>query len=136
MAEGEELPKCTSFKSGIVDICTGGILVLDGTTGATMWQRWTAYTVFSVFCTNDLNNDSRIDCIASGRGGLIIGLDGRNGSTIWESSDVSDLPIITVTSIDLYTINMVRDVDGDGVNEIVAAHVEDNGIRFHFIYHF
>lgn len=129
MADGEELPKCKFAKSGLIDICTGGVLALNGLTGAILWQKWTAHTIFSVFCTTDLNNDTNVDCVASGRGGLIIAIDGKNGSTIWESADASDLQIITVTSnnIDLYTINVIRDVNDDGVNDIVAAHVEDNG---------
>lgn len=129
MADGEELPKCKFTKSGIIDICTGGVLALNGLTGAVLWQKWTAHTIFSVFCTTDLNNDTNVDCVASGRGGLIIAIDGKNGSTIWETADASDLQIITATSnnIDLYTINVIRDVNDDGVNDIVAAHVEDNG---------
>lgn len=129
MADGEQLPRCKFAKTGLIDICTGGVLALNGLTGAILWQKWTAHTIFSVFCTSDLNNDTNVDCVASGRGGLIIAIDGRNGSTIWESADASDLQIITVTSnnIDLYTVNVIRDVNDDGVNDIVAAHVEDNG---------
>lgn len=126
-AEGEELPKCPSLYSGKDETCLGGVLVMDGTTGTTLWQRWTAYQIFSVFCTYDINNDSRTDCVASGRNGVIVGMDGYTGRTLWESSIVSDFAKITLDSLDLYTINVIRDVNDDGVNDIVASHVETNG---------
>lgn len=100
---------------------------MDGQTGATLWQRWTAFQIFSVFCTNDINNDTRIDCVASGRNGVVLAIEGTTGKTLWESSIVSDLAKITLGSMDLYTINVIRDVNDDGVNDIVASHVETNG---------
>lgn len=126
-AEGEELPKCPSLFTGKEETCLGGVLVMDGTSGATLWQRWTAFQIFSVFCTNDINNDTRTDCVASGRNGIILAVDGTSGNTLWESSIVSDLAKITLDSLDLYTINVIRDVNDDGVNDIVASHVETNG---------
>lgn len=52
--------------------CGGGLLAMDGSTGTTVWQRWTTFIVFSLYCNADLNGDSVIDCVASGRGGVRI----------------------------------------------------------------
>lgn len=134
-AEGEELPKCSVPGTDLIEVCTGGVLALNGMTGDILWQKWMAFPIFSVFCTTDLNNDTNIDCIASGRGGLIISINGKNGSTIWESSSASDLKLITIVgSIDLYTISVIRDIDDDDINDIVAAHVEDNGNKDKIIF--
>lgn len=66
------IPKCEVENAGYREMvpCEGGILALDGNSGATLWQRWTSSIVFSLICKNDLNKDNRIDCVASGRGGV------------------------------------------------------------------
>lgn len=63
------IPKCNN---GLGDYCEGGILALDGITGSVIWQTWTAFNVFSLYCTEDLNGDSHVDCVAAGRGGVNI----------------------------------------------------------------
>ncbi|XP_050086431.1 uncharacterized protein LOC126571715 [Anopheles aquasalis] len=120
------IPQCTSRKTGITDLCGGGLLALDGRTGATLWQRWTSFTIFSLQCNGiDINADGTSDCVAAGRGGLILALDGRNGRILWELKDYSDLESYAEISIDLYTINVVSDANGDGIADIVAVHVEE-----------
>lgn len=52
--------------------CEGGVLALDGRSGAELWRRWTAFNVFSLFCTVDLSGDERADCVAAGRGGVSV----------------------------------------------------------------
>ena len=67
-------PQCTSSKSGVTDICGGGILALDGKSGEILWQQWTSFTVFSLFCQFDINNDGKVDCVVAGRGGLLVSI--------------------------------------------------------------
>lgn len=50
--------------------CRGGLLAMDGVNGETLWQRWTSFIVFSVYCKIDINGDAIVDCIASGHGGV------------------------------------------------------------------
>lgn len=50
--------------------CLGGILALDGLTGATLWKRWAKHEVFALTCQEDLNNDNVVDCVAGGRAGV------------------------------------------------------------------
>ena len=77
-----------------------------------------------------MNRDGQKDCVAAGRGGLIISVDGKTGNILWELKDYSDLGNFARTSIDLYTINVARDLDSDGVYDIIAVHVEE-GDRIH-----
>lgn len=73
------IPKCEIENGSYREMvyCEGGILALDGSSGNTIWQRWTPQIVFSLYCNNDLNKDGQIDCITSGRGGV-----SRNHSNI------------------------------------------------------
>lgn len=64
------IPKCqvdTGDYREMVE-CKGGVLALDGATGNTLWQHWTSYNIFSLYCKEDLNLDQQPDCVASGRG--------------------------------------------------------------------
>ncbi|XP_050068322.1 uncharacterized protein LOC126556841 [Anopheles maculipalpis] len=119
------IPQCTSRKTGITDLCGGGLLALNGIDGETLWQRWTSFTIFSLKCNIDINSDGGNDCVAAGRGGLILALDGHNGRILWELKDYSDLESYAEISIDLYTINVVRDLNGDGISDLIAVHVEE-----------
>lgn len=136
--DDRNIPKCSGA------VCEGGILALDGVTGNTIWQTWTAFNVFSMFCTQDFNGDERADCIAAGRGGvcepneyfyifktdslgfqLVVAVNGRNGEIIWTLAEKLEGDADGSVIIDLYTVNSVRDVNDDGTADIVAVHVEE-----------
>lgn len=112
--------------------CEGGILAIDGITGDTLWQRWTPSIVFSIFCRTDLNKDQKSGCVVSGRGGLILALNGETGEVIWHLRPsqimISDIPMAIPSTlvVDLYTINVIRDLDEDLVPDVVAARVEEH----------
>lgn len=69
-----DIPKCETESGGYRKIvyCEGGILAVDGVTGNTIWQRWTSFIIFSLYCKVDLNLDGQTDCVAAGRGGVRI----------------------------------------------------------------
>lgn len=55
---------------------------------------------------------------------MIFAINGRNGHSIWEFREIeveTNSPIV----MDLYTINVVRDLDGDEIPEILAVHLEE-----------
>lgn len=121
------IPKCELENNSYRELayCQGGILALDGLSGNTIWQRWTPQIIFSLFCSTDLNNDGHIDCIISGRGGFVLAVDGRNGNTLWHLKTnlfAEKTQIIT----DLYTVNEIRDLDGDMIVDVLAARVEEH----------
>lgn len=68
-----------------------------------------------------------IDCIAAGRGGLIIAINGKSGDIVWEHREAIDYDDASNPYyIDLYTINPVRDLDGDSITDVLSAHVEES----------
>ena len=55
---------------------------------------------------------------------MIFAISGRTGQVIWTFHEMeveTNSPIV----MDLYTINMLRDLDGDEVPELIAAHLEE-----------
>lgn len=121
------IPKCELENNGYREMvyCQGGILALDGLSGNTIWQRWTPQIIFSLSCAIDLNKDDQIDCIISGRGGFLLALDGRNGKTLWNLKP--NVFVETQQSLtDLYTVNEIRDLDGDMVADVLAARVQEH----------
>lgn len=121
----ENAPRC-KFKRDQDTICAGGLIAFDGITGDTIWQRWTTFTLFSLFCSTDLTNDGYIDCVAAGRGGMIVAISGKTGDIIWEYCEKMEYEdAINPYYIDLYTINPVRDLDGDQITDVLSAHVQE-----------
>lgn len=127
------IPQCKLPNgNGQVDLCGGGIVAINGINGEVFWKYWTAYAIFSLFCKFDANGDAINDCIISGPGGLLHAIDGKQGKLLWElkrfsaqSTDEYD-----ANSVDLYTINLLRDLDSDLIPDIIAAHTDERfGIR-------
>lgn len=50
-------------------------------------------------------------------------MNGRNGNVLWQLKD--DTEDTTMAIINLYTVNSVRDLDGDSVADVLAVHVEE-----------
>uniref|UniRef100_A0A1B0BPK9 FAM234A/B beta-propeller domain-containing protein n=1 Tax=Glossina palpalis gambiensis TaxID=67801 RepID=A0A1B0BPK9_9MUSC len=122
--EGYVLPKCKSPLQGEEVPCEGGVIAVDGRNGELLWRSWSVANVFSLLCALDVNQDGYMDCVAAGRLGMIFAINGRNGHSIWEFREIeveTNSPIV----MDLYTINVVRDLDGDEIPEILAVHLEE-----------
>lgn len=56
---------------------------------------------------------------------MIFAINGRNGNNIWEFKELQ-VESNSVLLMDLYTINMVRDLDDDGIAEVLAVHFEEH----------
>ncbi|XP_030078764.1 uncharacterized protein LOC111604996 isoform X2 [Drosophila hydei] len=122
--EGIPLPRCKSAQQGDDVPCEGGVVALNGRDGSTLWQTWSVANVFSLHCNVDIDRDGGVDCLAAGRLGMIFAISGRTGQVIWTFRELeveTNSPIV----MDLYTINVLRDLDGDEVPELIAAHLEE-----------
>jgi hypothetical protein len=126
-----DIPQCT-LPNGQMDICEGGIVAINGVSGDVLWKYWTSYAIFSLFCKFDINLDSIFDCIISGPGGLLLAIDGKQGKLLWELKrfSIQSPEEYDVNAVDLYTINLMRDLDSDSVPDIIGAHTDERfGIR-------
>ncbi|XP_034661949.1 uncharacterized protein LOC117897306 [Drosophila subobscura] len=122
--EGIPLPRCKSSQGEDEVPCEGGVVALNGRDGTILWQSWSVANVFSLHCSADVDGDGGLDCVAAGRLGMIYAINGRSGAVIWHFRELeveTNSPIV----MDLYTINVLRDLDGDAVPELIAAHLEE-----------
>ncbi|GLG92305.1 Uncharacterized protein GBIM_00031 [Gryllus bimaculatus] len=130
---GADKPKvpdilCTLYFKGVTP-CGGGLLALDGRNGSILWQHWCSHTVYWVDCGADLTKDGVNDCLISGRGGVLEAINGHDGSKIWFlDTSVTAAPVGEDHGLTLntYAGRFVQDLDGDGIQDILAAHTEDN----------
>ena len=120
--DGYNAPKisCDLYFNGTYP-CFGGTLALDGLNGKELWRHYTEHEVYAVNCNGDLDADGVQDCLISGRAGVFQAISGKNGQLIWnfgpqESRD---------TFMNLYTGQFVRDLNGDGVMEVLVSHGGD-----------
>lgn len=131
LENSNDIPQCT-MNRGQMDLCEGGVLAINGVSGDVLWKYWSSFAIFSLFCKFDINNDRTNDCIISGPGGLLVALDGKSGRLLWEMKEFNmQAPEeIDVNSVDLYTVNLMRDLDSDGVPDVIGAHTDERfGIR-------
>ena len=102
--------------------CFGGILALDGRTGRQLWRHYTIHEVFAINCNADLDDDGVRDCLIGGRAGVFEAISARHGTLLWRFG--KDNPGFGEI-MGIYTAQFVRDLDGDGVADILAAHGGD-----------
>ncbi len=104
----------------LTDKCTCSLLALDGLSGEIVWQTKVNFDVFSLRCILDSNQDDVVDCIATGRYGGFISINGVDGSIIWTVDND-----ITFPKYNFYFPLLVEDLDQDGVPDLVNTHGGD-----------
>ena len=102
--------------------CFGGVLALDGRTGRELWRHYTIHEVFAINCNADIDQDGVRDCLIGGRVGVFEAISARHGNLLWRFS--KDSPGYEEI-MGIYTAQFIRDLDGDGVLDILASHGGD-----------
>ncbi|KAM7290009.1 hypothetical protein ISCGN_030137 [Ixodes scapularis] len=102
--------------------CGGGVAALNGLTGEEMWRLYVAHELFALTCRADLDGDGVLDCVAGGRMAGLYAVSGRTGALIWR---VSGEALALVDESNMYTAQLIRDVDADDVPDFVVAHGGD-----------
>ncbi|KAL5019654.1 hypothetical protein ScPMuIL_002546, partial [Solemya velum] len=130
-ADGFRVPKvvCDIYFNGTYP-CFGGLLALDGMTGRELWRHYSQHELYGITCNSDLNGDGVHDCLGGGRAGTFQAVNGRDGNTLWTFDD----PVARNEIMNLYTAQVIRDLDGDDVTDILAIHggdpLQDPGSAF------
>ncbi|XP_063447077.1 uncharacterized protein LOC134726596 [Mytilus trossulus] len=115
--------ECT--KMGLQSPCYGNIYALRGTDGTLLWNVKTTTIALFLNCVDfDVNLDGHLDCVASGRFGLLVAISLKNGSVLW----AADRKIIN-TQWNVYYVAKIQDIDDDGVPEMVVANGGDTTLR-------
>ncbi|XP_060079842.1 uncharacterized protein LOC132559243 [Ylistrum balloti] len=119
-ADGYYLPDivCDIYFNG-THPCFGGLMALEGATGRELWRHYSPHEFFGVNCNADLNKDGVLDCLAGGRANAFQAVSGRDGSLLW-NFDYGKEDIMN-----LYTPQIIRDLDGDGTADILTMHGGD-----------
>lgn len=120
--DGYNAPKisCDLYFNGTYP-CHGGLLALDGKTGQEIWRHYTMHEIYGVNCNGDLDTDGVRDCLISGRAGVFQAVSGKTGNTIWDYGP----QVSRNTNMNLYTAQFIRDLNSDGVMEVLVTHGGD-----------
>jgi outer membrane protein assembly factor BamB len=103
--------------SGTDDAVAGGwdyaVYCLEGSTGDVIWSTplGTARVVMEVVPVRDVNGDGADDVVVGSWSQMVTVLSGRDGATVWNGYLASDV----------WAVDTLADVTGDGVPEIVAG---------------
>lgn len=120
--DGYNAPKisCDLYFDGTYP-CYGGLLALDGKTGQEIWRHYTMHEIYGVNCNGDLDTDGVRDCLISGRAGIFQAINGKTGNKIWDFGPQESRD----TNMNLYTAQFIRDLNSDGVMEVLVTHGGD-----------
>lgn len=120
--DGYNAPKisCDLYFNGTYP-CYGGLLALDGKTGQEIWRHYTMHEIYGVNCNGDLDTDGVRDCLISGRAGVFQAVSGKTGDTIWDFGPQESRD----TNMNLYTAQFIRDLNSDGVMDVLVTHGGD-----------
>ena len=131
-------PRATDLNNdGIKDIVIGGgvdglptphgVNAIDGLTGNDIWTVSTRNEMFTSPQFFDVNGDGIDDVLIGGRDAELRLINGINGEVIWEFW-TSELNPNDEGWYNFYTSQIIDDLNGDGVNEILTANGGDHSL--------
>lgn len=102
----------------------GYVVAVSGATNEKLWEAPNPGEAFTTPRYADLSGDGKPDVIMGGREGALSAYNGADGSLLWRTlpSDVAETPF----PYNFFTPAFIRDVDGDGVADLVVAYGGDD----------
>ena len=101
--------------------CFGGALAINGKTGKEIWRHYSGHEIYAVNCNGDIDKDGIPDCLLGGRGGIFDAISGKDGHLLWSFWDKT----VRSEVMNLYTAQFIRDLNSDGVMEVLQIHGGD-----------
>ena len=113
---------------GILDVLAAAgsdaqrVICLDGSNGNELWNFYLAGPKFSCIGVEDITNDGIPDVIGGGSNadetdGKVWGIDGSNGSQLWE---------FTTGGSSVWALAQVDDISGNNINDVVVGDFSGN----------
>jgi outer membrane protein assembly factor BamB len=104
----------------------GGVAALDGRTGKQLWSHRFSDEAYPTPALVDLNHDGTPDVVIGGRAKDLYALNGRNGNVLW-SFVAANAGRATHAAGSIGTATVLRDLDGDGVPDLLFTQSGDTG---------
>ncbi len=131
-------PRTTDLNNdGVKDVIIGGgvdgipsahgINAIDGLNGNNIWTVPTRNEMFTSPQFFDYNGDNIDDILIGGRDAELRLIDGANGEVIWEFWTSTSNPN-EEGWYNFYTSQIIEDLNGDGINEILTANGGDHSL--------
>ncbi len=99
-----------------------GIVALDGTDGALLWQAPATAHVVGSPTFLDVNGDEVLDVFIGGRGHFLVGLDGKSGEQLWSYEyHFENDSILKYARYNFYNSVLVPDQNGDDIDELLIV---------------
>lgn len=101
------------------------IVAIDGSTGSLLWSATTHLMLVSNVGFADVNGDTTVDVVATGRGepitaNPVVAFDGRTGAELWVAEQIEP------RWQNVYAPQAAGDLDGDGTADFLVATGGDN----------
>lgn len=102
----------------------GYVVAVSGATNDVLWKAPHPGDAFTTPRFADLNRDGVADVIMGGREGALSALSGVDGSVLWRVAPAA--VAATPFPYNFFTPALIRDANGDGVQDIVVVHGGDD----------
>ena len=106
--------------------CDTSVIALNGKTGELLWKVEARDQIFVTATLHDITGDKVDDVFICGRSAELIAINGATGEVIWRFLEGKNLAEIRELKwYNFYTPQIVRDLSGDGVGDLLVANGGD-----------